>query len=278
VLHPERAYDDWRGPTTYQRYQVYAAVCSLKGMQPKPFQYASHMADPRAAVLNSLGALARGMGMDLQPVLAASPERASVARPPAAQTRDARSSVRTERPLARAQSALSSNSAVLARPSTMQPIIAARARPVVVHHPTLLRVPLPIRRARPLSDAPRAHHVPQPSSVHVAASATSAAPRVVRAAEMSRAPRVVPQPAVRSGHVAAHRADMLSEEEKRLSEGADAADAAVSCSSDDAASAAAEPAAVPMGFAWGWSSMYGTSLWEETRVRILASPLDNISM
>ena len=95
--------------------------------------------------------------------------------------------------------------------------------------------------------------------MHVTA-ARSDAPEVVRATASPRAPAVVRQPAVRRPSEAAHRVAELHEEKKHLPVGAEAADAARLSSDDVLAAVQAEPAVVPMGFAWGWSATYGTSL------------------
>ena len=245
VLHPECASADWRGPTTFQRYQVYAAVCNLKGVPLKPFMYASRL------------------GVDLQPVLHTPPERASVARPPAAYAREAPSSMPCERPALRRPFAAFTTAALSApaRASSALPSKPTFVRPVVVQHPTLLRVPSPSRSTKHVAfSAPRARHaVPKSSSMHVTA-ARSAAPEVVRATTSPRAPAVVRQPAVRSSSEAARRAGELREEKQHVPLGVDAADAANSSSDDEAAYVHTQPAAVPMGFAWGWSATYGTSL------------------
>jgi hypothetical protein len=282
VLHPERASDDWRGPTTYQRYQVYAAVCCLKGVPPKPFMYTSQVVDPSAAERKNFDALSCGMGMDLQAVRDEPPQRATVARPPAAhahgvrssiprertsvarphvaQMRNAPNNIPTERPVARPHFAMSADSSGFAPAVSTMPSRSARARPVVVQHPTLLRVPSPIRRASPVSVAHSVHHVH--GAVRRAAT-RSAAPRVVLVPEQhkSRAPAVVHQPVGLSRPIAARRAGERREEKKHVREGSvDAVCDAAMLSSDGVAAAHVEHVAVPMGFAWGWSSMYGTSL------------------
>ena len=262
VLYPERASADWRGPTTHERYQVYAAVCNLKGVPLKPFQYASQTVDRRAAVLSSLDTRSHGTGVDLQRVLDTPRQRASVARPPFAYVRDAPNSMPSERPGARHPFAAFTTAAVSAptRASSAAPSTPAFVRPVVVQHPTLLRIASPSSRTSHVTtSAPRARHVPKISSVS-AAPARSAAPQVVRATMSPRAPIVVQQPAVRNSPAAAHRVAELHEEKKHLPVGVEAGDAARLSSDDVLAAVQAEPAVVPMGFAWGWSATYGTSL------------------